>query len=268
MSAVSAASEAAVAERAVALCAARLAAGDRDRFAATMAAPAPHRPGLLALYAANLELAHAPWAASEPLVAEIRLQWWIEALEALSGRGVSVPHDIGPALAALPAAALAGLIAAAEARRADCWSDPFETEAQLWAYLEASSGQVYAAAGAVLGLADTAALRAFGQAAGLAQWLVALPMLRARRRLCLAAAAQTEGETLAALAGEGLARLEAAAQMLHGGPPAARLAALPGWQARAILRRAAARPGRILAGELGGSEFARRFGLLRARLAV
>ncbi|WP_444430990.1 squalene/phytoene synthase family protein [Rhodobacter capsulatus] len=91
----------------VALCAERLAAGDPDRFAAVMACPAPDRAALFALYAANLAIAQAPWASAEPLVAEMRLQWWIDALGALADQGRPVPQEIGPALELLPAAASA-----------------------------------------------------------------------------------------------------------------------------------------------------------------
>lgn len=241
-----------------ALCAERVAAGDPDRFAAVMAVPAELRAPLWALYAANLEIARAPWASGEPMVAEMRLQWWIDAFAALAeGRGAP-PHEIGPALADLPGAALAGLTEAAEARRADCWSDPFETEAALEEYLEASSGAVYAAAGAALG-AETEALRAYGAAAGLAHWLEALPELRARGRLDLAGA---DAAALGALAARGRSRLVQARAGLAG--RAARFAALPGWAAEGVLARAAKAPEQIAAGQLRGSEFARRFGLLRA----
>ena len=46
-----------------------------------MLAPAAARPGLFALYAFNLEMARAPWVASEPALAAIRLAWWREALD-------------------------------------------------------------------------------------------------------------------------------------------------------------------------------------------
>lgn len=249
----------------VALCAEHLAAGDPDRQAAVMACPVPDRPLLFALYATNLMLAQAPWASAEPLVAEMRLQWWIDALEALAARGQPVPHAIGPALAGLPGPALAGLLTAAEARRADCHRAPFADTARLWDYLDATSGAICAAAGACLGAGSTAALHGIGTASGLANWLIAQPDLAARGRLTLAGA---QPEDLAALAREGLTRLDAAEAALRGAPVGARLAALGGWQARAVLRRAAAAPERIGAGRLRGSEFARRFGLLRARLAL
>jgi phytoene/squalene synthetase len=52
---------------------------DPDRFAAAMAAPPAARAGLLALYSVNIDMARAPWASAEPLVAEMRVQWWGDA---------------------------------------------------------------------------------------------------------------------------------------------------------------------------------------------
>lgn len=249
----------------VALCAERLSSGDPDRFAAVMACPGPDRAALFALYAANLAIAQAPWASAEPLVAQMRLQWWIDALEALAAQGRPVPQEIGPALELLPVAALQGLIAVAEARRADCDGAGFADPARLWDYLEATSGALSAAAGACLGAGSETVLRAHGTAAGLANWLIALPELTARGRLTLAGA---EPGLLADLARDGLTRLAAARGALRAATPAARLAALSGWQAAGVLQRAAQSPGRIATGTLRGTEFARRLGLLRARLAV
>jgi len=247
---------------ALALCAEKVAAGDPDRFTAVMAAPAAARGALFALYAANLEIARAPWASSEPMVAEMRLQWWIDAFAAGATKGAEPPHEIGPALATLPAAALLALAEAAEARRADCWSDPFETVEALWDYLGATSGTLYATAGSLLGASD-AGLRAYGQAAGLAQWLQALPELRARGRLDLAGA---DPAKLADLARKGLARLAAAKRAVKS--RAARCAALPAFAAEAVLHNAASAPERIAEGRLRGSEFSRRFRLLRATLGL
>ncbi|PKP73045.1 MAG: phytoene synthase, partial [Alphaproteobacteria bacterium HGW-Alphaproteobacteria-6] len=47
----------------LAACAEMVRAGDPDRFAATMAAAPAIRDRLWPLYAANLEIARAPWAA-------------------------------------------------------------------------------------------------------------------------------------------------------------------------------------------------------------
>ena len=250
---------------AVALCAERLAAGDPDRFAAVMAVPAPLRPGFFALYATNLEIARAPWASAEPLVAEMRLQWWVDALAARAAQGRAVPHDIGPALEALSRPVLDTLCAVAEARRADCWRDPFADEAALWAYLEATSGGLFAAAGQVAGGGVVPELRAYGATVGMANWLVALPELTRRGRLCLA---QADPDRLGRLAGEALERLKFHEHALRRTPQAVRFAALPGWQARGVLACATRAPARIAEGQLRSPEIARRFGLLRARLAI
>lgn len=54
---------------------------DYDRWLAALFAPADDRSGLMALYAFNLELAKSWEAVSEPLLGEIRLQWWRESLD-------------------------------------------------------------------------------------------------------------------------------------------------------------------------------------------
>ena len=45
---------------------------DPERFAALMAAPVIDRPALAVLYAFNAEVARAPWASKEPMIAEMR----------------------------------------------------------------------------------------------------------------------------------------------------------------------------------------------------
>ncbi|MFD2175400.1 squalene/phytoene synthase family protein [Rhodobacter lacus] len=247
-------------------CAEALAAADPDRFAAVMALPGAARAPLFAVYAANLEMARAPWAAREPMVAEIRLQWWIDALGALATTGAEPRHEIGPALLKIVPEALELLVEVGEARRADCWSDPFEDAGRLHDYLDATSGALTLAAARALGLSGhEAALRAAGAAAGLANWLVALPELTARGRLCLVGATPA---ALGTLAIEALARLEAAEEALQKAPEAARFAMLAHWQARKALVRAAKDPARIASGGLRVSEFSRRLSLLRARAAL
>ena len=62
-------------------------AADRDRFLAALFAPEPARTGLLALLAFDHELGRAHAVTSEPLLAEIRLQWWREAAAEATGSG-------------------------------------------------------------------------------------------------------------------------------------------------------------------------------------
>src|SRR5215472_9165520 len=67
---------------ALAACEATVRRADPDRYFAALFAPAAKRPILYALYAFNHELARAGEMARDSLAAEIRLQWWRDALEA------------------------------------------------------------------------------------------------------------------------------------------------------------------------------------------
>ena len=79
-------------------CANLVAKGDPDRFAATMAAPVAARRVLFPFYAFNLEVARAPWVTQEPLIAEMRLQWWADALDEIARGGPVRRHEVTDAL--------------------------------------------------------------------------------------------------------------------------------------------------------------------------
>ena len=74
--------------------------GDPERWRAAMIAPAAARPGLMALYAFNLEIARAPWVTSDPALAAIRLRWWLDALEEIYGGRPPRRHEVVEPLAA------------------------------------------------------------------------------------------------------------------------------------------------------------------------
>ncbi len=60
---------------------------DHDRYLAALFAPASVRDDLIALYAANAALERIGRSVTEPMLGEIRLQWWRDALrEAKDGR--------------------------------------------------------------------------------------------------------------------------------------------------------------------------------------
>ncbi len=55
---------------------------DRDRFQTALFAPARHREALFALYAFNYEIARVRETITEPMLGQIRLQWWREVIAA------------------------------------------------------------------------------------------------------------------------------------------------------------------------------------------
>ncbi|MFT3973049.1 MAG: squalene/phytoene synthase family protein [Amaricoccus sp.] len=210
--------------------------GDPDRWRTAMAAPPDARPGLLTLYAFNLELARASWVASEPLLAEIRLQWWADAVAEIYDGRAPRRHEVVEPLAAtiaradLPRRLFDEMIAA---RRLDAES-PL---ADVTGYVDHTAGNLMELAARHLGAEGGAlpVVRDFGRAAGIAALLRALPELAARGRAPL-----PPGLDPAALARDGLAALDRARAHRDRVPRTALPALLPGWLAARTLRRAAA----------------------------
>ena len=64
----------------LAYCADHLRETDRDRYLATLFAPADKRGALFALYAFDAEIVRVRDLARELMPGEIRLQWWREVL--------------------------------------------------------------------------------------------------------------------------------------------------------------------------------------------
>jgi phytoene/squalene synthetase len=238
----------------VAACAEIVRKGDPDRFLAVMAAPVAARKRLFPLYAFNLEVARAPWVTKEPLIAEMRLQWWRDVV-ANAASGAARAHEVAGPLHAviraadLPLTVLDRLIAA---RRWDIGTDPFADEAALDAYLDDTAGGLMWLAVRALGGTDEARARDAGRAAGLAAYLRAAPELAARGRPPLV---DDNPAAIARRAREGLARLQAARGLRSP-------ALLSAWLARPVLRRAAADPAAVAEGRLAPSEFIRRGRLL------
>ncbi|NDR55002.1 phytoene/squalene synthase family protein [Aliiruegeria sabulilitoris] len=244
-------------------CAAIVEKGDPDRFMATMAAPVSAREVLFPLYAFNVEVTRIPWVSQEPMICEMRLQWWHDVLGEIAAGEPVRAHEVAEPLTemlrarAVPVEPLQALV---EARRWDVYRDAFEDEAAFRAYIEASAAGMMWVAALALGASPEAekAVRDVGWAAGLAAFLRAIPELEARGRRPLH---DGRPEVVAALASEGLARLKDA--RTSGVPKPAIPALRAGWRARATLEKAAADPSRVAEGALEESPFARRFTLLR-----
>lgn len=234
--------------------------GDPDRFLAVMAAPPAARRVLFAIYAFNLEIARAPWITEESMIAEMRLQWWRDALEEIAqGRPVRT-HEVTTVLADILDPEGAQLLdRLVQARRWDIYRDPFEDDSHFEDYLDQTAGNLTWAAARALGVkTGQADVRDIAWAAGLANWFIAIPALEARGRIPL-----LDGRAAAVrdLACKGLGKLDRARP-----PRAARSALLASWRARGILKRARAMPERVALGTLAGSEFMRRMGLAWARI--
>jgi NADH dehydrogenase [ubiquinone] 1 alpha subcomplex assembly factor 6 len=154
---------------------------DADRYLTALFAPAQARRRLFALIAFNYEIARVPEVVTQPMLGQIRLQWWRDALEQIAA-GAPPAQDVARALAA--AMAEAGLDRRRlelmiDAREVDLAEAPPARLEDLIAYAEASSGTLVELMLQALGAATPAAEEAAYALTGL---LRALPFhARARR---------------------------------------------------------------------------------------
>lgn len=246
-------------------CAELVRKGDPERFLAAMAAPVAARQVLFPIYAFNVEVARAPWVTAEPIIAEMRLQWWRDVLEEIRGGGPVRRHEVATPLAAvLDADGAALLDALVAARRWDCYRDPYADEAHFADYIEKTSANLLLAAAGALGDVPVAPLKAAGRAMGLANWLRAVPALEQAGRIPLVDGTPGGVRALAREGLEALATARAARDMVQ---RQVRPVLLSGWKTGVILRRAAADPARVAGGALDIAPMRSRL-MLMARAAT
>jgi phytoene synthase len=167
-------------------CAALVRDFDRDRYLATLFAPADRRPHLFALYAFNVEISRIRDVIREALTGEIRMQWWRETVEGKRD-GEAAAHPVASRLLAtieanaLPRQAFLDLM---ESRIFDLYNDPMPTTHDLEGYCgETASALIRLAMIILMNGRDAGAADAAGHA-GVAQGVTgilrSLPLHRRR----------------------------------------------------------------------------------------
>jgi phytoene synthase len=168
-------------------CAGLVRTADRDRFLATLFAPASFRDALHALYAFDIEIARVANLAREAIPGEIRLQWWREVLRGERGGEASASPVAAALLRALERQQFAAesLETLIEARRFDLYNEPMATTADLERYAANTTSALIGVAAQILGVEAGAAARPAGIAQGIARALVAFPSQATQRKLYL-----------------------------------------------------------------------------------
>ena len=229
-------------------CAQLVERADPTRFRSIMAAPVGSRRVLFAIHAFNVEVARAPWVTQEAMIAEMRLQWWRDALEEIGSADQPRRHDVVDGLAEIldtqGAEALDGLVAA---RRWDIYKDSFEGPGHFEEYINSTSGNLMWTAARLLGYADERVVRDFAYAVGIANLLRAAPELEARGRRPFV---DGRPEALRQLSQAALDRLEQARASRRLVSRSASPALLSGFLARPVLELAVRSPSRIAEGAL------------------
>ena len=191
--------------------------GDVDRYLAALLGPRKARADLLALAAFVGEIARIPGLVSEPMMGEIRLQWWREALDTLQAGGITgnpVADALGRAIEqhALPDELLRGLI---DARSQDL--EPQRSQgAGLTAYVDATDGAAFKLAARILNVDPQS----------VSELLFATAQSYGRARILRNAARQGGGPT-EQLQGEARSWLGKARLLIKAAPPAILPAILP-----------------------------------------
>ncbi len=160
---------------------------DRDRFIASLFAPARDRDALYALFAFNAELAQVRERAREAAAGEIRLQWWRDVL-AGDRRDEAMASPVAASLLnaierhRLAASALSVLV---DAHMFDLYDEPMQTIVEFQDYVQKTASVLFEMAARLLGFDAAGVARPAGIAYTVPALLVALPRHAARRQLYL-----------------------------------------------------------------------------------
>ncbi len=152
---------------------------DPDRFLTALFAPSEKRESLLALYAFNLELSRIRESVREPMMGQIRLQWWREAIADLyeaKVRGHQVLQALDGAVSRLVDQAL--LQEMIDGREVDLADVPPATDVAVKEYARSTGGALMRAAAMLLDVTDLATLEAaadIGEAVTLVGLLRSVP---------------------------------------------------------------------------------------------
>jgi len=170
-------------------CAALVHEADRERYLATLFAPADRRGALFSLYAFDIEISRVRDLAREPMPGEIRLQWWREVLEGERAGEAAANPVAASLLATLARYRLAprNFADLVEAHRFDLYDEPIASLSALESYALDTAGRVFDCAARILNEvfdAKAAAAEA-GQARTLANVIALLPHHAARRQMFL-----------------------------------------------------------------------------------
>ncbi|MEP5759721.1 MAG: squalene/phytoene synthase family protein [Litoreibacter sp.] len=248
----------------LAACADLVERADPLRFRCAMAAPIETQDKLLPLYAFNIEISRAPWVTQEPMIAEMRLQWWRDVVEEMANGGVVRSHEVVDAVtkvikeAGVNPMLLDQMIAA---RRWDIYRDAFEDRSHFDEYIDQTAATLMWVSAQVLG-ADVEReqdIRAFGYGTGIAMMLQAAAELQSRGRIPLIDGTH---QGIQSISKEGLLRLRECRPVGRKIAPAL----WPGYQTEALLHSAIAQPHRVADGNLELSEFQKNWRLLQRQI--
>ncbi len=243
-------------------CADLVHSADPDRYAVTITAPIDTQKILWPLYAFNIEVSRAPWVTQEPMIAEIRLQWWRDALaEIREGRPVRAHFVTQPLADILDAEGAMVLDKLVEARAWDIYADAFPNRESFDAYIETTYGNLlWTAARLIAPETEEKPIRKFAYANGVAAMLRATAKLKAAGKNPLFEDSVTAFHKLA---NHGFSNMTDAIRARKTLPKSLTPLLMTGWNARPTFAAVRHNAQDIYTNGFTQSEFARRYRLLK-----
>ena len=240
-------------------------AGDPDRFDVTVLAAENVQKILWPLYAFNVEVTRAPWVTQEPMIAEIRLQWWRDALaEIREGKQVRAHAVTVPLADVLDAEGAMVLDKLVEARAWDIYADAFPNRESFDAYIDATYGNlIWTAARLIAPESDEKVVRKFAYSCGIAAMLRATARLKSMGRSPLF---EDSVDAFRDLSEEGASTLGEAAKSKISLSKTLETLLMSGWNARPTFASVQRDAARVYGGGFSQSEFARRCRILKLSL--
>lgn len=132
---------------------------DRDRFLTALFAPEKKRDDLMILFAFNVEVARIRETVTEPMIGQMRLQWWRDQVtEIVDGKGPSKGHPVAEPLSKVIEKrnlASTKFLTLLDAREQDMSDTPPATMEALVEYCSGTSATLASLALNVLAVSDT-----------------------------------------------------------------------------------------------------------------
>ena len=232
---------------------------DPDKYLALMTCDNQLKKIMFPIYALNIEISRIPWITSDRIIAEMRLQWWLDLLSSFEESGTCVDHPIAHALKEHLINNKIGIRLLKETVRARIWdihSNHHENEIGLWNYIECTSSNLLKSC-----LGSDVSITSYGRGVGMAFYLLAVPKLLELGRNPLP---DLSDDALYNLAKKAAEEIDSARK----NPLDPRTVAgfRLGWMAPIVLRKIMKKPRLVLSGELQSSDFRKKIRLLRLTL--
>ncbi len=229
---------------------------DPDKYLALMTCDSQLKKIMFPIYALNVEISRIPYITSDRIIAEMRLQWWLDLLSSFEGSGPVVDHPIAHALKEHLVNNKIGVRLLKETVRARIWdinSSHHQNELDLWNYIEYTSSNLLKSC-----LGSDVSITSYGRGVGMAFYLLAVPKLLELGRNPLP---DFSDDALYNLAKKATAEIDCARNNTLDRRTVAGFRL--GWMAPIVLRKIMKKPQLVLSGELQSSEFRKKIRLLR-----